>query len=148
MQKFELGVMEPVDSEYIIGMAKHLGVSEETVREAVKARSKEIVWVNDKYQVNITDEHPDYIWLSIKRRDKQCIHDWRDLQEIKNMLVGPENEAIQIYPAESRLVDTANQFHLWVFKDSKYRIPIGFNERKVNYESAMGAVQRPEGERV
>ena len=28
---------------------------------------------------------------------------------IKNLIVGPEHEGFEIYPAESRLVDTANQ---------------------------------------
>jgi hypothetical protein len=37
------------------------------------------------------------------------VHDWRDLQRIKNQLVGPECEAVELYPAESRKVDTANQ---------------------------------------
>ena len=36
-----------------------------------------------------------------------------------------------IYPAETRLVDTANQWHLWVFVDSKVRLPVGFRTREV-----------------
>lgn len=42
---------------------------------------------------------------------------WRDLQRIKTELFGPERVAIQVYPAESELVDKANMYHLWVLPD-------------------------------
>lgn len=107
------------------------------------------VWVNNLYQVSILRglrwcaDGPELIRLSIKRRDKKAIHDWRDLQRIKNELVGEENEAIELYPAESRLVDTANQYWLWVLKDSKERFPFGFINRWVSNVSEKGTVQRP-----
>jgi hypothetical protein len=53
------------------------------------------------------------VHLSIKRFDRGPVRDWRHLQQIKNEVVGPEAEAFEIFPAESRLVDTANQYHLW-----------------------------------
>ena len=67
-------------------------------------------------------------WLSIKRHDKGAHRDWRDLQRIKNDIVGAEAEAIEIYPAESRLMDTANQTHLFAFHKE---LPIGFTQRVV-----------------
>jgi hypothetical protein len=103
------------------------------------------LWLNNRYQVlkrlaGEGDAGP--VWhLSIKRVDKKPIHDWRDLQRIKNELVGPEAEAVELYPAESRLVDTANQYHLWAFPG--VRFPFGFEERLVGSESSGGAVQRP-----
>lgn len=39
---------------------------------------------------------------------------WRDKQRIKNELFGPERTAVEVFPAESRLVDGANMFHLWI----------------------------------
>jgi hypothetical protein len=77
------------------------------------------VWINDEYTVfarqldPLGEGIPPMIHLSIKRNDREPIHDWRVLQEIKNELVGAEAEAVELYPAESRLVDTANQYHLW-----------------------------------
>jgi len=68
------------------------------------------------------------VHLSVKRVDQQPLHDWRDLQRIKSELVGPEMEAIELYPAESRVVDTANQYHLWCIADPEFRFPFGFNE--------------------
>ena len=88
----------------------------------------------------------------IKRRDREVIRDWRELQAIKNAIVGPEHEGFELYPAESRLVDTANQFHLFVFMDRRVRMPVGFVEREVASTAqarACGATQRelPEGAR-
>jgi len=97
------------------------------------------IWMNSIYQVNVRIvAKGDIRHLSIKRRDKLVIHDWRELQRIKNAIVGPECEAMEIYPAESRLVDTANQFHLWVFTDTEYRIPCGFDYGRVVMDSGDG----------
>lgn len=103
---------------------------------------KQEVFLNDTYQVNIDRSHQKFIWLSIKRRDKQPVTDWRHKQIIKNQLVGEEHEAVELYPAESRLVDTANQYHLWVAKDPKFRFDFGFRQRAVEEEPKGGAVQR------
>jgi hypothetical protein len=77
---------------------------------------------------------PGVIWLSIKRNDKTPCRSWRDFQDIKNQLVGPENEAIEIFPAESRLIDTSNQYHLWAFSDPNYRLPFGFDSGRTVLE--------------
>lgn len=112
--------------------------------------TKDVIWINNRYQVNIDYEPdtlgegwPKIIHLSIKRRDKAPLHDWRDLQRIKNELVGPEHEAIELYPAESRVVDTANQYHLWCFADDRVRIPVGWPTRLVTEVEANGSRQRP-----
>ena len=68
--------------------------------------------------------------LSIKRHDKAAVHDWRHLQRIKNELVGPEREAIELYPRESRLMDSANSYHLYVLPEGK-QIDCGWQERLV-----------------
>ena len=107
------------------------------------------VYVNDIYQVNVQrNEQADYMvrepsmkgkmtYLSIKRLDKKSIHDWRHLQEIKNELCGEDCEAIEIYPVEKRLVDTANQYHLFVFPKG-YFIGFGWTKRSVMYEHKEG----------
>tara|TARA_R100001082_G_scaffold71060_1_gene40499 strand:+ start:3516 stop:4049 length:534 start_codon:yes stop_codon:yes gene_type:complete len=74
-------------------------------------------------------------YLSIKRLDREPINDWRAMQKIKNAIVGKEWEAVEIYPAESRLVDTANQYHLFCW-DAPFPIYV-FNHREVlNSEEA------------
>ena len=42
------------------------------------------------------------------------IRDWQIFQAIKNEVVGPEFEAIELYPAHSRLMDAANKYHLYI----------------------------------
>lgn len=74
------------------------------------------------------------LWLSIKRNDRQVIHDWRDLQRIKNLVAGEETEAVEIYPAESRVHDTANQYHLWCFAPG-FQLPFGYAGRLVADET-------------
>jgi hypothetical protein len=76
--------------------------------------------------------------------DKEAIRDWRHFQRIKNEIVGPENEAVELFPAESRLVDGANQYHLWVLADKECRFPIGFTDgRQVRNDGPVGGKQRP-----
>lgn len=81
--------------------------------------------------------------LSIKRIDREPIHDWRELQAIKDQLVGPGNEGVELYPAHSRVIDTANQYHLFVLKDPKLRFPFGFAARVVNDDPLGRSKQRP-----
>lgn len=51
--------------------------------------------------------------IGICCEDGEARHDWRDFQRIKNDLVGAEWEAIELYPAESRLMDPSNYYMLW-----------------------------------
>ncbi len=110
---------------------------EHGVEFAAEANEAEI-WRNSRYQVHVVRNVPNgfhvpgVIWLSIKNvHSPRSRHDWRDLQRIKNELVGPECDAIEIYPAESRLHDAADQWHLWVFPEGA-PLPIGFLERYVS----------------
>lgn len=104
-----------------------------------------LMLVNSRYQVTvyIDDVEPfgRVAHLSFKVHDRQPHHDWRDLQRIKNEICGPEHDAVEIYPAESKLVDTSNQYHLWVF--NHYKLPFGFQERLVGEETWQQSVQRP-----
>ena len=106
-------------------------------------------YLNDRYAVSIrgiiADDGTKMAHLSIKRIDRAVIDDWRDLQTIKNMIVGPERDAVQIFPRESHLVDTSNQYHLWVFIDDGYVLPFGFKERYIsdtNETTFQGTRQR------
>lgn len=104
------------------------------------------VWINGIYQVTRTVIGRDVageaeaIHLSIKRRAGGAIHDWRNLQQIKNELCGVEWGAIEIYPPESKLVDLADQFHLWAFRTLD--LPFMFQERAVSETVLGGGSQR------
>ena len=87
---------------------------------------------NDTYAVFVyKDEAHGFagsdLWhLSIKRHDKETVHDWRDLQCIKNQVCGVEREGIELYPAESRIMDHANQYHIYVLMTPNSRFPCGY----------------------
>lgn len=68
----------------------------------------------------------DALHLSIHDRPRSTRHDWREFQRIKTELVGPEREAVELYPAESRLLDTSNEYHLWVMPEGE-KIEIGWD---------------------
>jgi hypothetical protein len=107
---------------------------------------RQAIFRNNRYQVCIRDLPDDPIFgqacqLSIKRTDKQPIFDWRDIQRIKNELIGPEVEMVQVFPAESRMVDSANQY--WFYAFATYQFPYGFQERLVSEAVSHGTKQRP-----
>jgi len=93
-------------------------------------------WVNNKYQVFVyRPSFPgmgdvEMVHLSIKLNTREVIRDWRDLQRIKNELCGTACEAVEIFPAEDRLADAANQYHLWVLEPHR-RFPFGFDDGRV-----------------
>lgn len=85
-------------------------------------KSIEAVYANDTYIVEKYRVHPDTCCnyrLAIKRWDKQPIHNWTDLQHIKNTIAGPERMAVEVYPRDSELVDTANIYHLWIMYEDE-----------------------------
>ncbi len=100
-------------------------------------------FVNSRYDVWVRRLPPPMgEWLSIRRLDGEPIHDWRELQRIKNELAGPETEAVELYPAESRLVDLSNRYHLWCLRPGA-RFPFGMPARAVSEEAIAGDRQRP-----
>jgi hypothetical protein len=136
----------------IADSAALLGVSLEEARRAVDQNmaKPDEMWHNDRYVVFVdrtpdNDLMPGMMHLSIRRQDRKAVRDWRDFQRIKNQLAGPEREAIELYPAESRVVDTANQFHLWVLPEGQCAPAGWFGQRLVHSEAdpVSGAVQRP-----
>jgi hypothetical protein len=104
---------------------------------------------NNKYYVVVETLSPQgltgELHLSITRNDRSAAHDWRDFQRIKNELCGFEREACELYPAQSRLYDTANTFHLWVMAEGD-RVPVGYNSQTVldsDVAAALNIKQRP-----
>jgi len=100
-------------------------------------------WTNSRYQVIVYDLVREYgeaipeggwprmVHLSIRRQDRDPIRDWRDMQRIKNELCGTTTEAIELYPSEKRLVDAANQYHLYVLEPG-FTFPFGYDYRDVS----------------
>lgn len=94
----------------------------------------ERVWLNSRYQVRVNEFPTGITYLSIKRVKKEHIHDWREILRIKNELCGPDREAVELYPGMFRVVDTSNQYHLFVMPLG-VGINLGFIEPHVDDES-------------
>jgi hypothetical protein len=114
------------------------GADRATAIAALEAETRGVeYWINDIYQVAlrrlaVAPGSTPMIHLNIRRRDgKPILRDWRHFQRIKNELIGEECEAVEIYPAESRLNDTSNKYHLWCFADPAFRLPFGMTRRDV-----------------
>ncbi len=80
-------------------------------------------WRNSRYAVELTwipVEALDVpvIHLQIESNDQRPIHNWREFQRIKSEILGEEEEALELYPAESCLVDDRNAYHLWSISGS------------------------------
>ena len=56
-------------------------------------------------------------------------------------MCGEDREAIEIFPSEKRLVDTANQYHLWVLPEGE-NMCFGFTERLVDYTERSGGFNK------
>lgn len=91
----------------------------------VDQRSDE-VWHNGRYQCLVkyvkSNVHPEgsrdhLLHLSIHAHDRGPMRNWRHLQQIKNEVAGELRTAVEIFPPEDKLTDTANEFHLWVLPE-------------------------------
>ena len=122
-------------------------ITRKKAKQVLAEEMKADIWANDTYTVlcrsgadadgvvQIEEFKGKCTYLSIRRNDREPVDSWRDFQEIKNQICGPEREGLQIYPAESRLADNANQYHLFVMPEGA-TIPFGFHEgRMVNSKS-------------
>jgi hypothetical protein len=109
---------------------------EATIKKLQDEHDRCTFWVNDLYQVQVSPCGPDDLCLhiNIRRRDGATdLRDWRHFQQIKNEVAGLEREAIELFPAESRKVDTSNKWHLWVLPEGT-RFGLGWVQRDVSYE--------------
>lgn len=96
------------------------------------------LWRSREYEVFVRYLEPNDgrggpLHLSVKRLDREPVYDWRHKQSIKNEIAGPDREAVEIFPDERRLVDGANQTHLYVLPRGA-RVPFGFNGGYAAYD--------------
>lgn len=101
------------------------------------------LWVNNLYTVSVDREDGIVTCLSIRRNDRKPAKDWRHFQMIKNQIAGEDVEAIELYPRQDRVVDTANQYFLWCLAPGQ-SIPVGFPKGKLLDQTGMpNTEQRP-----
>lgn len=68
-----------------------------------------------------------HLW--VRRHDEQPVT-WREMQRVKNQLVGPERVGVEVYPAVSDLVNAANMYHLWVLPEG-FTLPFSLKQEAV-----------------
>jgi len=112
---------------------------EEAKRQARAAIAETLqtpVYLSEDYQVLLMTRGPLAVHLSVRRRDNQAMQSRRDLIEIAEAFALPNSVYVELYAAESRVVDTANQYHLWSIPD---RVPewVGAGSLTALAESAM-----------
>lgn len=86
-------------------------------------------WANSFYAV-VVFEHPTE-WgfvrqLQVMRHDRQPIRSWQDMQRVKNEILGESAVVVEVYPAESDVVDTAHAYHLWEIPSGR-SLPFGLH---------------------
>tara|TARA_B100001248_G_C27152322_1_gene349626 strand:+ start:69 stop:584 length:516 start_codon:yes stop_codon:yes gene_type:complete len=118
-------------------MKTQLGINYDSnlLEQLILDQDKTPVFLNDTYQVMLHENKDVFsrnlpegmTYLSIKRRDKKPLRSWEDLYEIKNALVsdGKQRWAVELFPPSHHLVNTSNQYHIWVYPKGYYP-PFGF----------------------
>ena len=70
---------------------------------------------------------------------------WSEKQQIKDELFGKNRVAIEVYPAQDKLVDVADVYHLWVF-DKNFKLPFGIHPKEYKQAINRGSVPLSESE--
>jgi hypothetical protein len=151
----------PPTKEQVQWTANALGVSEVEALQWMAEEGKADYYRNNIYLVQVRKvqnsavaEHGYMYHLSIRRNDRRLVRDWRHLQRIKNELLGPDYEAVELFPSEDRRVDYADQWHLWALPTPEMRFPVGYQqgmdseaqERIQKLGDMPGSTQRPRKE--
>lgn len=82
-------------------------------------------WGNDVYQALVRVFEDGLLHISFKRHDRKMIREWRHIQAIKNEIAGAERTGIELFPPESNLMDTSNEYHLFVLPEG-VEMPFGY----------------------
>ena len=131
-------------------MTTGYSMTRKQAKAVIKDTTPDILFINELYVVSVfkNESHglgPDAeVWhLSIRRQDREAIHDWRHFQQIKNEICGTEREGLELYPAESRVLDAANQYHLYVIMNDGVQVPVGYGSGGRDERDLGKSKQRP-----
>jgi hypothetical protein len=88
----------------------------------LKHVTKEWVTSDGVYRV-LFDQVSGWDHLRVHRIDGLPIHNYMDLQKIKNLIFGENISAIEVYPKQSDFKDGSSTYHLWTRKNLHEEIP-------------------------
>jgi hypothetical protein len=130
-------VIHPATPEAVAEIARHYDITVEKALRWIKSVQADVrCFVNDLYNVEVGPAGTGGLRVTVQRLDGELFKDWRHFQQIKNEVAGEEREAVELYPAESRKVDTSNKWHLWVLPEG-VKFDLGFPERDVRYDGDL-----------
>ncbi|MAH48264.1 hypothetical protein CMI37_20740 [Candidatus Pacearchaeota archaeon] len=81
------------------------------------------IWKNNIFIVQVFEKQSEWGLVQhamIRRNDEAPVHNWSVIQRIKNEIFGEERTALEVYPKQSRLIDDANLYWIWV-------LPMGYD---------------------
>ncbi|MCK1400135.1 hypothetical protein IVB45_18615 [Bradyrhizobium sp. 4] len=114
------------EADVALLMREHRCSREEAIKVLTANMGVAEYWQNSAFVVVKYRLGSGWFRLRIEGRDGQPVHrDWRLFQQVKNQLLGPECEALELYPADSRKVDEANLYHIYGVADPKVRFSFG-----------------------
>jgi hypothetical protein len=119
-----------LNSEGITTTAAHLGVAPDVIYRQAAETFAEAKWYrNNLFLVGVRPaEQPDgWLHLLVKRCDDSLAIGWPDLQRIKDEIVGPECEAVELFPANARLIHMGDTRHMWANPDPNDRLHVGMH---------------------
>jgi hypothetical protein len=101
-----------------------------------------------RYPAGFPIANAPYAILGLTHVSECALHDFRDIQAIKNDVCGAEWEGLELYPSESRLVDPSNRFYLWCVPPGIVTWGLNVPGRRVLTMRESIAPQRPFPEEV
>ena len=146
-------ITRPPIKEYLKSMLRFGVFRKQAKLEYTKIQDTE-VWINEIYMVLVyrgneippsmnPEQISDFIWLSLRRQDRSALLDWREIQQIKDQLIGEDCEAVQLFPRKERVVDASNQFHIFGVANPEMSFAFGFPTGGISQATFMKSKQRP-----
>lgn len=142
-------VARPSRSAYVEALVAS-GASEREADEAWQVFISSDLYESGKYIAQLIKGGHDFLsgplttfTLVVSRKDGAPIDDWRDLQEIKNRIVGRSVDAVEVFPAINRAFDYRNRTVLFCYvggsgpNDPPPRLPFGARQRLVASQSIV-----------
>jgi hypothetical protein len=111
---------------------KWLPLTRVELTEEMRRSPKFPPWLKEAYRNNVLwvqVQYHDTDWgpvkhLYVSRIDGAPLRDWNVLQRVKTEVCGAEIFAVEVFPPESEVCDSANIYHLWAFEPG-FRVPFG-----------------------
>lgn len=147
-------VARPSRASYVAAL-EAAGARPDETQEAWRILSASDLYESEEYRVQLIKGGHDHLsgalstfTLVVSRKDDAPVSDWRDIQEIKNRMVGREVDAVEIFPATSRSFDYRNRTVLFCYVggtepgSAAPRLPFGARQRVVANQSILPHCQQ------